>query len=721
MPDYHGGPYYYGGRMNLQIGLQLITLICTAVLGAFIFLKNPSGKINTSVFISCLLLSGWNICGIIMTRQISFGIDPILTSRISMIFISLLYLSFLHFCRLFPYQLEESGDDRNILAFFHVLAVVSVILALKGLYIRRFLIIDNVGQREFTPLIYYFLGYSIISVGYGLSILLQKYLRTKVDLHKNQLKYVFSGLAVGFFVALFFSLILPITGNNKLFFIGETGSSFFVAFSAYAIIKHRLLDIEIVIRKSIVYSALVAAVIGIYVVLAIIFGEYLNSATGYGSVLATLFSALIIIAGYKPLETFVENTTGKLFFKDKYDYQKILKNLCREISAITDIDLLLIYIIGKITETMKVAKVSIWLKEEKEKWQEINDSPMTRTVMSEQVKINEALLKCLVQTKEIILLEEIEHQINYQKISVKDKKQLILIKNILKDRQFAIIVPIINKGDLVGTLNLGGKLSGDIYTVQDLEFLSILANHISIALENAKLNSEAKKMKEQLERAEKLAVLGKFASSLAHEIKNPLTSIKAFFHFLKNGEDEIDRQEIAELASTEIVRMESLLDNLLGFGRRRPPDLVPTNIKQVVDETLAITAVECKGRNVSVVKKYDELPEICADKKQLKQVFMNLIFNSLHAMLGSGSLTIEALHFAEEGVIRITFSDTGIGIEEEHLPRLFEPFFTTKEQGTGLGLNICKNIIAAHNGKITVESKKGKGTKVHILLPLNLQ
>jgi len=370
-------------------------------------------------------------------------------------------------------------------------------------------------------------------------------------------------------------------------------------------------------------------------------------------------------------------------------------------------------IIKRITETIKIDKISIWLKEEKEGWREIKirDDPMNRAVVSEQFKINTALLKYLDQKREPILLEEIEHQINIQKMQDKTAKQLTLVKSILKGKNIAAIIPIVNNGELVGTLNLGSKLSGDIYTLQDLELLTILVNQTSVALENAKL-------KEQLERSEKLAVMGRFASGLAHEIRNPLTSIKAFFQMLNGGEDEKDIQEISELALTEIERIEGLLNNLLHFARPQKPEFSGVKLEEVLNETLIMARSDCVLNNVQIHKNTGKrIPETFADRSQMKQVFLNLIQNALQAMPDGGTLQIDMAHCPEEDAVKITFTDSGCGIDKEHLPRLFEPFFTTKTQGTGLGLNISHRIITAHKGSISVESKEGKGTSVHVILP----
>lgn len=694
--------------MELPILLQAVTCVCTAALGIFVLTKNPRNRINQTLFLACVFLSSWNVCGILMEYQVQNGINPILISRASMMFISLLYPTFIYFSWVFPFQ-EDNPRYKRMFLFFNFVALVSVFLSLKGFYINQIEIVDRIAIRRFSPWIYYFLISSITSVGAGFYNLLSKYINTKIAIYKNQLKYVFIGLATGFFVALLFSLFLPIMGYNKFFFVGETGALLFVGFTAYSIIKHRLMDIEIIIKKGIIYSLLISGAVGVYALLAITLGQYLNFVTGYGVLLANVLSALAIVLGYKPLETIIENATDRFFFKGKFDHYKTLKNLSREITSIIDINRLLLLIISAITGTMRVSKVSVCLMDDKGRWEEAKLED--ENVDLDEVKMDEVLLNYISEVKEAVSFDDIKHKLETQKLTATIKTNLSHIINLMEDMRIVLFVPLIGKKGIIGILSLGEKLSEDMYSLQDLELLSILANQTATAIENARLH-------QQLERAERLAALGKLASGLAHEIRNPLTSIKAFFQILNSDEDEEDKREIAEIASQEIVRIEGLLDNLLCFARPRPPEYSLIDIREVLDETLAIIKPESTSENIRIVKNYsDSVPMIHADEKQLKQVFMNLMFNALQAMPDGGELGIDLFHDKEKDIVKIKLADSGCGIDKKHLSKLFDPFFTTKAQGTGLGLSICQRIIESHNGRIAIESEKNKGTQVHITLP----
>jgi nitrogen-specific signal transduction histidine kinase len=699
--------------MTLTFGLQVFTFICSILFGIFVLLKNPYKRASVILSVICLLISGWVFCGIVMSIQISSGIDPNITSRISMMIVSLIFDAFIYISLVFPYQ--ESYNN-NILTGFNVSCAISIFMALKGLYIREFEIVNHIGIRHFTSAVYFFVLYLISSTIYSLYNLLGKYFKTRSALNKNQLKYIFLGISVGIFFPLVFSLFLPIMGFNELFFIGEIGSIFFIAFTVYAVVKHRLLDIEVIFRKGIIYSVVFCAVIGTYAILAITIGQYLQSITGDGSLFINLISVFIILAGYKPLETFIENATDRIFFKKRYNYQQILNKLLHEIGSAISLNDLLLLIFGVIKDVMRSDRISIYLKDAKGKWEEIipSEKSTTEAPLFKVIKLDDTMRKHLAEVKEIVLADEIDHRINSQMLPPNIKEKLVHIKDILKEKEISVCVPIHPKNGLIGALNLGDKLSGDIYTYQDMEFMSILAYHISIALENFRL-------RQQLEHAERLTVLGKLAGSLAHEIRNPITSIKAFFSLVNDDrESEADKKELANLASQEILRVEGLLDNLLNFARPSKPEISSICIKETIEETLAMIRLEKSSNNIEVIKNYSEdLPKVLADKKQLKQVFMNLIFNSIQAMPEGGTLQISVFHDEIEQAINISLIDSGCGIDEQHISKLFEPFFTTKTQGTGLGLSISRRIIHEHKGKIDIESKKGKGTSVNVCLPVS--
>ncbi len=228
-----------------------------------------------------------------------------------------------------------------------------------------------------------------------------------------------------------------------------------------------------------------------------------------------------------------------------------------------------------------------------------------------------------------------------------------------------------------------------------------------------------KNMQDQLIQAEKMAGIGRLAAGVAHEINNPLTGIltnaSLMYDDLKEGDpNKADLKVIVE----ETLRCRKIVKGLLDFARQSPPQKQLLSLNQVIEDVITLVRNQANFRNIKMILNLQEnLPEIMADKDQIRQVILNIVLNAADAMPDGGEFRISS-KVMEDSMIHLSFSDTGQGIDEKVKDKLFEPFVTTKKNGTGLGLSIAYGIIEGHKGKITVESELGKGTTFHIYLPI---
>ncbi|HAM53630.1 MAG TPA: hypothetical protein DCP92_24160 [Nitrospiraceae bacterium] len=281
------------------------------------------------------------------------------------------------------------------------------------------------------------------------------------------------------------------------------------------------------------------------------------------------------------------------------------------------------------------------------------------------------------------------------------------------------------KGRLLGALRVANK--DGVFTDEDAKLLTILANHIAVARENALLYqylqdqmSELRETQEQLIQSAKLAAIGELASNVAHEINNPLTSIIGFTEMLKDEGDIHRIQSRLDIIEKESLRARDIVRHLLQFARKSPLHLVEVDINEALREVLPLIDAQAKRNRIEIREDFVEVPKTVGDLNQLKQVFINIINNAISAMQEGGELTIRTARLGE--YILIDFEDTGAGIRKEILSRIFEPFFTTKkDKGTGLGLSISYRIIQDHGGRIDVESNDGKGTTFTVRLPIKSQ
>lgn len=227
--------------------------------------------------------------------------------------------------------------------------------------------------------------------------------------------------------------------------------------------------------------------------------------------------------------------------------------------------------------------------------------------------------------------------------------------------------------------------------------------------------TEIKKSEAEAKRKEKLAAIGELSRNIAHEIRNPLASLKGSVEMLlENRISDEQKRRLMEIALKEMDRLNKIISDFLLYTKPAPPNLKTLDLVKLLDDISIMLKSSPKAKGVKIIREGTSALLIKADEAQLKQVFLNLGNNALEAMPGGGNLTISVVNDGSE--VRISFTDTGQGIKEEDIDKIFYPFYSTKEDGTGLGLSIAYKIIEEHRGKISVKSNQS-GTTFEVTLP----
>jgi len=327
-----------------------------------------------------------------------------------------------------------------------------------------------------------------------------------------------------------------------------------------------------------------------------------------------------------------------------------------------------------------------------------------------------------------------------QPFIIPDASQDPRVNPILKEKfnlHSLVVIPLLVKEKALGVIAADHLEPGKNVTRETLESVMTFAQQAGLAIHNAfryqelknfsqqmeekiqKTTAELRKTEAQLIRSEKLAALGQLAAGIAHEIRNPLTSINILIHSLRESlSSKNSHREDLKVIEEEIDRINEIVDQFLRFARPSPPLLEKAEASSIFEEILQLLRPQIEKQRISVQKNFRSLPPVTIDKEQMKQVALNLLLNAIQAMPKGGRLKLSGRIPTGNQWIQLSIQDSGIGIPPEDMDKLFDPFFSTREGGIGLGLSIAHRIIDQHHGRIEAESTPRKGTLFTIMLPL---
>ena len=602
---------------------------------------------------------------------------------------------------------------RKVLTLCYALSIFFLIFNFTPFFVKDVVTKGSFNYASVPGILFpFFVFFFLVMIVYSFYLMIGEYSRS-AGMRRNQLKFLILGTMIGFsggvtnYLLVFEIVLFPPAGN---YFISI---GLFTLY--YAIFKHRLMDINIVLKKGTTYVLLVLLLF-VPSALLIILGQRLFYEQINYLFLIYVFSVLFLLAiVFYRVKPEAEKAVEQLLFKKQYDYRKTLATFSRAIVSILDLQSLTQRGIETITQTMGVERASLFLWNEEKGGYDLFEAKNVKIPVPLLPK-GDPLSYCLEKFGEIIVREEL----------VKGPNTLESdgIVRQMSSLEAEVSIPLISKGKLIGIINLSYKFNRDIYSHEDIQLLTTLANQMAVAIENARLYDDLKKSKSYIRRADRLASLGTLTAGISHEIRNPLVAIKTFTQLLPERlEDEEFRGEFLKIASGEVDRISSLVNELLEFARPFDPKLELEDVNAILDGMILLVSTETKKKQIELTKNYaSDLPSIQIDREQMKQVFLNILLNAIEATAQNGKICVGTRTFAKpagELYVQVEFTDSGCGIPKEQLETIFDPFFTTKRAGSGLGLSISNQIVQDHRGYIFVESQIHKGSSFFVNLPVN--
>jgi signal transduction histidine kinase len=688
------------------------------VVGACVYYLKPSSQSSKIFFILCSLVGIWFVTSFHSQSTYLFNL-----------FDKLAFFGFIYCPALGIYLASVFPSNGLFLRKNqHILFLIAFIFS-TFLFIVNFIYFDSYSIWKdiySSTWLYLVLGSLMLPISSALA-----YFKGFSTLERQRAQVILLGSLVGLFLPALVGISIVVFRANIPFNLLALPVIFFPISIAYAIVKHNLFDIDIIIQKALVYSTLTAVVGGVLVLMVIAFNVAFASYGGWRNPVFFVVLSTFLVIALNPLKNQIQNFIDLSFFRTKYDYRRIIEEISFVMTSLLNLDDITDKIISTIGQTMFSNPVSVILFDENSGDYRVYAKSKEADIRTTTIQGSSKLIQLLNRYKKEIFKEDLIADDRY----MKHRDTLMKLFN---DFNAALFIPMFFKKELIGILSLGEKRSGLSYNSQDIKLLRILANQSAIAIENAfayklvedyakkleEANKELRETQAQLIQAEKMSAIGQLAAGIAHEIRNPLNIIEGARYYLYqmvDGENSEIIREYLDYIKHEVERTNHLIDSLLKLSKMEPPHFESVNINTILQNTLVLVRKQISDSKIELITNLDpHIPRIMADPNQLWQVFINILINAIQAMPSGGKLQIDTGLCKERlDHVFISFRDTGVGIDEEDLPKIFDPFFTKKSTGTGLGLSVSYKIIEGHKGKITVSSEKEKGTTFVIELPLN--
>jgi len=698
--------------MTHYIIASLLTFSTTLLLALFVYFKNKESSVNRVYAIYSLSMAVWSFSYFKMITSPD-RVTGLLWSRalhIGALFIPIL---FLHFGMVL---LDIHQKKRKIIISGYLISFMLLALLPTPLFV-----VDAAPKFTFkyfiVPGILYhlFTGFFFICVVYNLYNLLKGF-KSVQGVKRNQIRYVFIAYLIGYGggATAFFPLFNIPTPRWGLYPIPLC-----MAIFTYAIVKYRLMDINIAIKTGTAYASLAVFTTGISIGLIIGVDRIFAGYPGYSPILAFTIILLVIIPVFTYLLPRVklktESTIEKILYKNKYAYLDTLRAFGKRMTFILDQEELLQSVVRNVAELMGLEGASIFVANEVTGNFELRAHTGAALPDDSILPEDSAIINNLRKSKKPFMQEEMER--------ILPQKEMVKIEADLSPLAAVLMIPLVSEDELIGVFALGEKVSKEMFSHLDIELLETLANQIALIL-------NYRRMEAQMSQQQKLLGLGTMAAGIGHEIGNAIVSVQTFLQlFPERRLDKEFYEQFGKTALEDSQRVAKLVDMMRKLAQTHSgtSEFKPLDIRMVVEQAALLLRKALDKKNVKIIKRYQEVPEVRGDESLLLMAFLNLFRNSLDFLPAGGEIAIslsnqEKVRLGPKGkpeqCVRIEISDNGPGIAKENLARIFEPFFTTRHEGIGLGLSMVHRVIEEHGGNIAVDSQVGKGATFTIHLPL---
>lgn len=477
-----------------------------------------------------------------------------------------------------------------------------------------------------------------------------------------------------------------------------------------SILRYRLLDLYELAGRLTVLTGLAFALASIFWVLV--------QLAGGRFFLHAVVAGFVVLLVFEPLRGKVESQIGQLFFRERYDLERMVESLRARLAHILETGGLVESLVAGFEQSRRITHAAIYLVDEELLGYalagHVGPAPVDRIEIAPARPLLDRLHRDSTLVQETLEAELEGHR---QAGEDREAETVYEIVQTLEAMNASLCLPIQGEDEkLYGLLTLRDDRLRDAFSPEEIKLLGGLSTQAAIAVENSQLY-------ERLKERDRLAALGEMAAGLAHEIRNPLGSIKASAQFLEDSPSGLNGREFTDIIVEEVDRLNRVVSSFLDYARPSTGHPTPTNVNDAIRRTMQLVTAEATASTVRWSLDLDDsLAPVSIDVEKLRQVLINLVRNAVQAMDKGGELTVRSRQTigadSAPEAIEILVEDTGPGIAPRVKSTLFVPFVTTKDRGTGLGLAISQRIVSEAGGRIEARSKSGVGTTFVVKLPV---
>jgi signal transduction histidine kinase len=622
-------------------------------------------------------------------------------------------------------NLTTSLTGKPILGSKKLVSLLYLVAVINAIVLSYLFLISTLGGNtdQIQNYVWYYNSifriFLITCIVTAIIICIRAYRLSKTLQERKKLKWLLLGFFIGpFGFIIFWVLPIILLGHELipeafvLIFLVAVPVTFGIT-----IVRYQFMDIDLIIRRSVVYSIILVIIILVYIGLTSIITLFIKDVN---PALPSVITALLVAVLLQPIKSNIQKFVDKKFFRLEYNYREEQIKFIADIKVSNDVQSLAEKIVTLTDRLIPVHKIAFFILRKTDSRIIILAQKGYDILKNRSIQLKAEKLKTDFSLP-IALDDLVEREVVVESADLK----------VFKRWGMALIFPIKSpSGQVHGFIVLGEKKSEARYFKEDIDLLNSVSSTAALTLDRIQLQEEL--IREQLE-SERLEELNKlksyFVSSVTHELKTPLTSIKMFSELLQN-KNNISKEKSSEylhIIEGESERLRRLIDNVLNSAKIekgiKTYELISASLNEIVEQ--AVSSVEYQFKIAKVTLKKEICKEkllIKADPDAVEEAVLNLLSNAIKYSSAKTKSTITT--FVQNGYAVVEVKDEGTGIADKDIKNIFDPFFRTKDtkivkaEGTGLGLAIVKHIIDAHNGKVDVKSEVGIGSTFSISFPL---